>query len=275
MTRCKDFYEKIERDGNFCNMDKTAYKRTVDYIAFCEENNLTLGTLSERAARPLITEKDPVVKAKAIEKLGNQLNRGKRPTAAQILRTVHNTQEGKDHGGRPLEVVVEDETEKNFGDYVNPIETDPNETSSVETDSVDGNLDDPYPYTGEDVDNTGDIPDIPNAIEPTSDVIPEVDIDPIEIEKDIDPEEESPNNPELTEKVVKEFLSNAGHKDPEPKPKKATSEEDKQAIFDKCVFQAFVWGMTGNEIQRRFEKAIRYVDPDEIDQAQKRLGAGN
>lgn len=99
MTRCDEFYQRVEKDGNFCNMDRTAYHRTVEYIDFCRENNLPLGELSERAARPLIKEKNPVAKEAVIESLKRGLGKSRSPTAKQIKMQIKNIAVGKSNRG--------------------------------------------------------------------------------------------------------------------------------------------------------------------------------
>lgn len=256
MTRCDDFYCKIERDGNFCNMDRIAYQRTVDYIGFCRENDVPLGTLSERAARPLIKEKDPVVKAKVIQSIRKDLGKSPKRTVTGVITLIQNQRTGKsnqggDHKGASI---AEDKGERKFGDYVNYEKTNPEESDPIET----------CPYMDNDVDDTGDIPVAPEGTDLSLDGVSNDVMNPKEIEEDTDFEEEvTPNKPELTEKVIKERIRNAGHVDEVLTPERIPSENDKQAIFEKCVTQASKWGMDGSEIARRMRIAIIFVARNE------------
>jgi hypothetical protein len=257
MTRCKEFYEKIERDGDFCNMDRIAYQRTVDYIAFCRDINVPLGTLSERAARQVIKEKDSVVKAKVIEKLGKELNKNKKPTAAQVAHLVEDTRDGKDHGGRPPK--ESDSTE--IVDQVIP-EIDIEEDIEPDAEIVVEDFVDP---ATDDVGGMSDIPDMPaqsiGEIVDTSEEAPEGNV--VVEEEKVEEEEENikPGNPEITEKVMKEYLRNAGHEDVPQKTKPLPTERAKQDIFDRCIKQAYEWRMDGDEIARRMKTSIMYAYP--------------
>lgn len=255
MTRCTEFYEKIERDGNFCNMDRIAYQRTVDYIAFCKEINVPLGTLSERAARQVIKEKDPVVKAKVVEKLGKELNKSKKPTVAQVAHLVEDTREGKDHGGRPQKESGSTE----IADQVIP-ETSVGEDIEPDVETVIEDFVDP---ATDDVGGVSDIPDMPaqstGEIVDTSEERQEENV--VLEEEEVEEEDIKPDNPEITEKVMKEYLRNAGHEDVPQKTKPLPTEEGKQGIFDTCINQAYEWEMDGDEIARRMKKAIMYRYP--------------
>jgi hypothetical protein len=255
MVRCKDFYEKVRRDGNFCGMTKRALKEVEEYITFLDENPALTG-ISERAAQPLMREKDPEVQAKAIETTGRQLNHRPSPTEAQMKNRIANIAAGKDvkggnHKGAQLQEEVSD---KKFSDYVEPVEVDQIEVIG----------DDVYPLPLlDDVDKeTGDIPTMPiEAVEHLDIGLVPI-VDPIEIEEEIEGEEAiKPVILEVTAKTTKENLLNAGHKDEKviPKVKRAPKEEDKQRLFDKTIEQALEWGIEGDEIFRRTEKAILFA----------------
>ena len=96
MTRCDEFYAKCERDGNFCGMDRTNYVRVVAYIAFCKENNVPFGTLTDRAARKLITESDEEVKVLGIEWVVAQILDDVIPTEADIKDFLGNKHADKE-----------------------------------------------------------------------------------------------------------------------------------------------------------------------------------
>jgi hypothetical protein len=250
MTRCDEFYQKVEKDGNFCNMDRTAYHRTVEYIVFCRENDVPLGTLSERAARQVIKEKNPVAKAKVIESIKKGVGTSPLPGEEGIRKHIINKTAGENNCAEEHEGAQKDVPKVELSDFIGQEETDPEEA---------------YPFTGNEVSDTGDIPSTPNTILPTPKAIPDVIPAPREIEEDEDPEEEdTPMNQELTEKVIKERLINAGgYKAPAPKPERAPSEGEKQDIFDACVRQASKWGMGGGEIARRMRTSIIFIAREE------------
>lgn len=93
MTRCKDFYEKVERDGDFCGMNEDTLREVLTFINFIEENP-DLSGISEKAAKPLIREKDLEVKAKAIEAIGKNISHGNVPTAKQVRTILENKRVG-------------------------------------------------------------------------------------------------------------------------------------------------------------------------------------
>lgn len=99
MTRCDEFYEKVERDGNFCGMDERTMRNVKAYMEFMERNG-NLKPLSEKAAQGLIREKDPIVKAKAIEAVGKNVLHGNVPTASQVKQIIENKRAGIEPGGR-------------------------------------------------------------------------------------------------------------------------------------------------------------------------------
>ena len=56
MVRCDEFYEKVEKDGNFCGMRADAYRTIIAYRDLLRRNP-TIAGLTEGAARVLIAEK--------------------------------------------------------------------------------------------------------------------------------------------------------------------------------------------------------------------------
>ena len=89
MVRCDEFYEKCERDGNFCGLDATAYRRVLAYRDLLRRNPTIVG-LTEGAARELIAEKDEKLKPKAIEWAADQISRGNTPTGANMRTFLDN-----------------------------------------------------------------------------------------------------------------------------------------------------------------------------------------
>lgn len=89
MTRCEEFYEKVEKDGNFCGMRADAYRTILAYRDLLRRNPTIVG-LTEGAARVLIAEKDEKLKAKAIEWAADQISRGNVPTGANMRTFLDN-----------------------------------------------------------------------------------------------------------------------------------------------------------------------------------------
>jgi hypothetical protein len=85
MTRCQEFYVKWECEPNWCEKADDTVRRINDYIDFIKEHP-PMGKISERAARPLLYETDPVVKARAINHIEKALNR-KTPQGGVYKRT--------------------------------------------------------------------------------------------------------------------------------------------------------------------------------------------
>ena len=263
------------RTGEYCisNIDKLVvegcitHERAADLkkwqafrIAHPEISGLTEG-----ACKPLMREKNLEVQVKALETIAKQLRPDRRSTAGQVTKQLQNIHAGKsnrggDHKGASI---VEDKPEEKLSDYVDPIETVEEKKDPEETDPVEVIGDEVYSGIYDEAGDTGDIPDMPDDIEPTPEVMPEAIIDPKEIEEDIDPEENIEPEPEITSKIVKENLVNAGHEDPEPKRERIPTEDEKQAIFEKCVAQASKWGIRGDEIARRMRIAITFVSRNE------------
>lgn len=82
MTRCVDFYKKVERDGpDWCEKCPDAVRRIEKYLELCREleesgieKEQTIVCLPEGVARPLFAIRDPEVKRKALEKTRERLN---------------------------------------------------------------------------------------------------------------------------------------------------------------------------------------------------------
>ncbi len=82
MSRCKEFYDKWEKEPNWCVKCEEAVRLIDDYIALTNElecrgvsKETTMVGLTERAARPLFAIKDNVVREKAITHIENALKR--------------------------------------------------------------------------------------------------------------------------------------------------------------------------------------------------------
>lgn len=241
------------RTGEYCisNIDKLVEegcispRRAVELKKWQQfrDENPQIRSLTEEACKPLMSEKNPVVQAEVLETTGKQLTHGSKPTGVQMRNRIANAAAGKDNQGGDHTGAQKEASEVELGDFIGQTEMDPEEA---------------YPFAGNEVDDTGDIPSTPNVIEPTPEATPDVISEPGEIEEDMDPEEDIEPHPEITAKIIKENLINAGHVEPPPKPERVPTEEEKQDIFDACVRQASKWGMDGGEIARRMRAAIMF-----------------
>jgi len=83
MVRCEEFYERWSVDENWCEKCPEAVREINNYIDFISRLETTYGIdkqqamagITERAARPLIREKDPEVKERSVLEVANRLNR--------------------------------------------------------------------------------------------------------------------------------------------------------------------------------------------------------
>lgn len=95
MVRCKEFYEKWEQAKNFCEKHPKTADKIEKYLDLIDEilkgENLEefkkepMSTLSESGVRPLIREKDPEVREKAIESVKKSLKTGKHPVTGRFM----------------------------------------------------------------------------------------------------------------------------------------------------------------------------------------------
>ena len=80
---CEEFYERWSVDENWCEKCPEAVREINNYIDFISRLETTYGIdkqqamagITERAARPLIREKDPEVKERSVLEVANRLNR--------------------------------------------------------------------------------------------------------------------------------------------------------------------------------------------------------
>lgn len=56
MTRCKEFYDKVEKDGEFCKMG-AEYRRIRAYMEYCKAHNIEVGSISQGEWRKRVTER--------------------------------------------------------------------------------------------------------------------------------------------------------------------------------------------------------------------------
>lgn len=96
MTRCEDFYVKVEKDGNFCGMSKQSYSQVKAYIKFIKEHSKIL-SLTAEAVKPLMREPDEEVREEAISTIAKSLNyhrppgskkEVKKPTAKDVKEVI-------------------------------------------------------------------------------------------------------------------------------------------------------------------------------------------
>jgi hypothetical protein len=158
MTRCEEFYEKVERDGNFCGMREDHYGELVAYIELLRKYPHMRG-ITERAGKPLIHEKDPEVKAKAIEAIGKNISHGNVPTAKQVQQLLENKRAGVKPGGRV-------QNNRSSTRVVDPIQSPavilpPGENDEPSDEPEDLDVEKDY-YTGD----TPEIPETPDTQEP-------------------------------------------------------------------------------------------------------------
>ena len=99
MTRCKDFYAKVERDGNFCGMSRSSYSVVKKYIRF-QRAHPELEELSAGAITPLMRERDPEVREEAIKRVKESIKHGNIPTVKQVQTKIVNARKGIRKWGR-------------------------------------------------------------------------------------------------------------------------------------------------------------------------------
>lgn len=93
MTRCKEFYVKLEKDGNFCGMEEKAYREALQYSKEVEEDESGKPLLSEgawlkqkrkhRASHKLVDSEEP--KEKTPKKLWSKVEQAE--YAQEVVRT--------------------------------------------------------------------------------------------------------------------------------------------------------------------------------------------
>jgi hypothetical protein len=272
-SRIKKRKKNKMRTGEYCisNIDKLVEEGCITperardlkkWQAFRIEHPEISG-LTEGACRPLMRETDPEVQAKAIEVTERQVSSKPRSTARDIKIRLANLNAGKGLQGGEHFGKAKDKPEENRSDHVDPVEQDIRETDSIQTND---NM--VYPDIDDEIDDSCDIPDMPDSIEQTSDTIPEPlaethdngEEEDVE-EEDREPEENIKPELEITSKVIKENLVNAGHVD-EVKLERIPTEEDKIRLTEKYVEQMFIWGADSEEIKRRVWKAVVFASAD-------------
>ena len=65
MTRCDEFYDKVEKDGNFCGMSESTVNEVKQVIEFKKEHT-DLSAFNQKTIMPLIREQDPEIQQKVI-----------------------------------------------------------------------------------------------------------------------------------------------------------------------------------------------------------------
>jgi hypothetical protein len=76
MTRCLEYYDKWEKEPNWCNLCASAVSQINSYIELVNEienagadRKFTMVNLPERVARPIYTIKDPKARAETVKNL--------------------------------------------------------------------------------------------------------------------------------------------------------------------------------------------------------------
>ncbi len=93
MSRCIEFYEKWQREPNWCEKCPSAVSQINSYIELIEKleqkgvsKEFTIVKLPEGAARPLFQEKDSLVKEKAIDAIKKCLKSKKNPHNGRFIK---------------------------------------------------------------------------------------------------------------------------------------------------------------------------------------------
>ena len=94
MTRCIEFYEKVEQDGNFCGMSPSTVTEVNQYMAFMKEHGFDMSKLSERAAKPLIHEQDGEVKWEGIKNVKKAIEEGNMLTWKRVNHVLEKVRRG-------------------------------------------------------------------------------------------------------------------------------------------------------------------------------------
>ncbi len=95
MTRCPEFYEKFERDGNFCGLSAPAISQIKAYRELIEkivkagiEKNTAYEKFPERAAREVTSLKDDETRLKALNHVVSVLKKGNSVTSAELKAQI-------------------------------------------------------------------------------------------------------------------------------------------------------------------------------------------
>jgi hypothetical protein len=106
MTRCIEFYEKWEKDPNFCELTKSEISRLDRYLGLVNELNdtysvdqkLTNGNLSAGAVRELLTKENTTILEKLKPKLPDLIRRAEkkgRPITAKRVAQLIKQEKGE------------------------------------------------------------------------------------------------------------------------------------------------------------------------------------
>lgn len=87
MTRCNEFYDKVEKDGNFCGMEAGEYQRLLK-IRDLQANNLDLSKLPASSLIPLVAVKDDVLKKAVIQAIVKDINAGVKVTRVTVRKYI-------------------------------------------------------------------------------------------------------------------------------------------------------------------------------------------
>ena len=91
MTRCQEFYDKVDKDGNFCGMDRTTVNRVKRYMEFVKEHDAFLG-FSEVSVTRLLESGEPEARETIIQSVENSVKRHGKEEGAIINKETYGTQ---------------------------------------------------------------------------------------------------------------------------------------------------------------------------------------
>lgn len=102
MTRCPEFYEKFERDGNFCGLSPSAisqikaYRELVDKISkHGIDRTLVYEHFPERAAREITAVRDDETRIKGLNHVVSLLKKNEKVTAPELRAKVREWLKGE------------------------------------------------------------------------------------------------------------------------------------------------------------------------------------
>lgn len=92
MSRCESFYKRWRKDPNWCNKCRTEVSRINKYLGLVDElaemgtpEDVTLGTLPERAARPILAIQDEETRENVISSVSNAIKTGTDPVTGEFV----------------------------------------------------------------------------------------------------------------------------------------------------------------------------------------------
>lgn len=77
--KCKEFYKKFERDGNFCEKNPNSARQIEHYIDYCSRHDIEKGSINISALQPLINIEGEMVHDMVLTSLKQRLEKELRP----------------------------------------------------------------------------------------------------------------------------------------------------------------------------------------------------